>query len=82
MTMTIPPFYTALVHEAEEGGYWAEVVELSGCVSQGETLDELRRNIREAIEAVLTASAQTSGTAVRESKAKYHKSNAAKSDSA
>jgi predicted RNase H-like HicB family nuclease len=42
---------TVLVYrgEADEGGYWAEVAELPGCVSQGETLDELDANIREAI---------------------------------
>ena len=45
--------YTVLMHEAEEGGYWGEVLELPGCVSQGETREELRHNIREAIEAVL-----------------------------
>ena len=53
--MTAPvqkPIYTVEVHQAEEGGYWAEVAELPGCVSQGETIEELRRNIREAIEAV------------------------------
>ena len=44
--------FTLLVHEAEEGGYWGECVEL-GCGSQGETLDEMDRNIREAIELVL-----------------------------
>jgi predicted RNase H-like HicB family nuclease len=38
-----------VVHEAEEGGYWAEVPAIPGCVSQGETLDELDENIREAI---------------------------------
>jgi predicted RNase H-like HicB family nuclease len=38
------------VHVAEEGGYWAEVLNLPGCVSQGETLEELMRNISEAIE--------------------------------
>ena len=46
---------TALVHDAEEGGYWAEVPELPGCVSQGESPDELERNILEAIEACLEA---------------------------
>ncbi|MEP6821790.1 MAG: type II toxin-antitoxin system HicB family antitoxin [Chthoniobacterales bacterium] len=40
----------ALIHNAEEGGFWAEVPALPGCVTQGETLDELRANIREAIE--------------------------------
>ena len=38
-----------IVHEAEEGGYWAEVPASPGCVSQGETLEELDDNIREAI---------------------------------
>jgi predicted RNase H-like HicB family nuclease len=45
----------ALIHSAEEGGYWAEVPALPGCVSQGETIDELRSNIREAIEGWLLA---------------------------
>jgi predicted RNase H-like HicB family nuclease len=44
-----------LIHSAEEGGYWAEVPALPGCVSQGETVDDLRSNIREAIEGWLTA---------------------------
>ena len=39
-----------LIHKAEEGGYWAEVPALPGCVSQGETMDDLRANIHEAIE--------------------------------
>jgi predicted RNase H-like HicB family nuclease len=38
-----------VVHEAEEGGYWAEVPALPGCASQGETMDELLANVREAI---------------------------------
>jgi predicted RNase H-like HicB family nuclease len=41
------------VHEAEEGGYWAEVPALPGCVSQGDTMDELLANMREAIQAWL-----------------------------
>ena len=45
--------YRVIAHQAEEGGYWGEVLELPGCVSQGETIDELRANITEAIEAVL-----------------------------
>ena len=39
-----------VVHEAEEGGFWAEVPALPGCVSQGETMDELLANVREAIQ--------------------------------
>ncbi len=42
-----------IVHEAEEGGYWAEVPAVPGCVTQGETLEELVANLQEAIEACL-----------------------------
>ena len=45
----------AIIHEAEEGGYWAEVPALPGCVTQGETMDEIRANLREAIEGWLEA---------------------------
>jgi predicted RNase H-like HicB family nuclease len=43
----------AIVHEAEEGGFWAEVPAIPGCTTQGETLDELLANLREAIEGCL-----------------------------
>jgi predicted RNase H-like HicB family nuclease len=43
----------AIVHEAEEGGFWDEVPAIPGCVSQGETMDELLANLREAIEGCL-----------------------------
>lgn len=45
--------FTVLVHEAEEGGYWAQCLELPGAVSSGETLDEVDGNIRDAIESML-----------------------------
>ena len=38
-----------VVHDAEEGGFWAEAPALPGCVSQGETMDELIANMREAV---------------------------------
>lgn len=41
----------AIIHEAEEGGFWAEVPALAGCFTQGESLEELEANIAEAIEA-------------------------------
>jgi predicted RNase H-like HicB family nuclease len=44
----------AIVHEAEEGGYWAEVPAIPGCATQGDTIDELMANLREAIEGCLT----------------------------
>ena len=45
----------AIIHEAQEGGYWAEVPSLPGCVTQGETMEELRANLHEAIEGWLLA---------------------------
>ncbi|OGW16085.1 MAG: hypothetical protein A3G93_13535 [Nitrospinae bacterium RIFCSPLOWO2_12_FULL_45_22] len=42
-----------IVHEAEEGGYWAEVPSIPGCATQGETFDELLGNIYEAVEGCL-----------------------------
>ncbi len=39
-----------VIHSAEEGGFWAEVPALPGCVSQGETFAETLANIREAAE--------------------------------
>jgi len=42
-----------IVHEAEEGGYWAEVPAIPGCVTQGESVEELLRNIHEAVEGCL-----------------------------
>ena len=47
-----------LVHPAEEGGYWAEVPALPGCVSEGDSLDETLANIREAAEGWLEVSAE------------------------
>lgn len=48
---------TIVVHQAEEGGYWAEVPAISGCVSQGESLGELLENVREAVEGCLSVDA-------------------------
>jgi predicted RNase H-like HicB family nuclease len=38
-----------IVHEAEEGGYWAEVPALLGCATQGNDFQALLRNLIEAI---------------------------------
>jgi predicted RNase H-like HicB family nuclease len=45
----------AIVHAEESGGYWAEVPALPGCFTEGDTIEELERNIREAVEAWLLA---------------------------
>ena len=44
-----------IVRPAEEGGFWAEALEMPGCVSQGETEKELFENIVEAIQACIEA---------------------------
>jgi predicted RNase H-like HicB family nuclease len=43
-----------VVHDAEEGGFWAEVPAIPGRASEGETMEELLRNVREAIEGCLS----------------------------
>jgi predicted RNase H-like HicB family nuclease len=45
--------YAIVIHEDPDGGFWGEVPALPGCYSQGETVDELKHNIREAISGVL-----------------------------
>jgi predicted RNase H-like HicB family nuclease len=47
--------FAVVIHEDLEGGFWGEVPALPGCYSQGETIDELKGNIREAIAGVLQA---------------------------
>jgi predicted RNase H-like HicB family nuclease len=47
-----------IIHAAEEGGFWAEVPGLPGCVSQGETLDETLANVREAAEGWIEVAAE------------------------
>jgi predicted RNase H-like HicB family nuclease len=43
-----------VVHEAEEGGFWAEVPAIPACATQGENMDELLRNLHEAIDCCLS----------------------------
>jgi predicted RNase H-like HicB family nuclease len=47
-----------VVHEAEEGGYWAEVPSILGCATQGDSFDELLTNIYEAVEGCLSVNVQ------------------------
>lgn len=51
-----------VVHEAEEGGYWAEVPALPGCATQGDTFEELLQNLYEAIEGCLSVDIETPQT--------------------
>ena len=50
-----------VVHEAEEGGYWAEVPAVPGCATQGDTFEELLSNLYEAVEGCLSVDVRESG---------------------
>lgn len=43
-----------LVHEAEEGGYWAEVPAIPGCATEGDSFEELLQNLYEAVDGCLS----------------------------
>jgi predicted RNase H-like HicB family nuclease len=45
----------AIIHPAEEGGFWAEIPALPGCVTQGESIAEVMANLKEAVEGWLEA---------------------------
>ena len=47
-----------VIREAEEGGLWAEVPAIPGCVTQGYTFEELLSNIYEAVEGCLSVENQ------------------------
>jgi predicted RNase H-like HicB family nuclease len=40
----------AIVHQAKEGGYWAKVPALPGCITEGDSWEELMDNLKDAIE--------------------------------
>ena len=58
-------FFRAIVHDAEEGGFWAEVPALPGCLTQGETREELLANLKEAIRGCLAVLNERQGSPER-----------------
>jgi predicted RNase H-like HicB family nuclease len=48
-----------VIHEEPEGGFWGEVPSIPGCASQGETIEELEANLREAIEGCLAVDVES-----------------------
>ncbi len=42
------------IHQAEEGGYWAEVPSIPGCATQAESFEALLTNLYEAVEGCLS----------------------------
>lgn len=45
--------FTAIIEAASEGGYFAYCLEIPGANGQGETIEECRRSLAEAIELIL-----------------------------
>ena len=45
--------FTAIIETAPEGGYWAICPEIPGANGQGETVEEAKQNLRQAIELIL-----------------------------
>lgn len=54
--------FKAIVHQAEEGGYWAEVPALAGCITEGDTWEELMANLKDAIEGWLEVANESHST--------------------
>ena len=50
--------FDVILHK-ENNGYWAEVPALKGCFTQGDSVEEIRENIKEAILAWLSVDIQT-----------------------
>ena len=50
---------SVVVHEAEEGGFWAEVPAIPGCATQGDSFEELLTNLYEAVEGCLSVDVST-----------------------
>ena len=57
--------FKAIVHDSEEGGYWAEVPAIPGCVTQGDTMEELRANLQEALRGCLAVLNERKGSPER-----------------
>ena len=45
--------FTAIIETAPEGGFWAICPEVPGANGQGETIEETKTNLRQAIELIL-----------------------------
>jgi predicted RNase H-like HicB family nuclease len=60
--------FTAVFEPAEEGGYVAFVEEVPGAISQGETLDEARENLKEALALMLEVNRENALEGVDESR--------------
>jgi predicted RNase H-like HicB family nuclease len=51
--------FTAIIEAAPEGGFWALCPEIPGANGQGETVEEAKVNLREAIELIFEIADRT-----------------------
>ena len=51
-----------VVHDADEGGYWAEAPVIPGCATEGDTFEELLQHLYEAIEGCLPVDVEPATT--------------------
>ena len=58
--------FHVIIEQDEDSGYIGKVPELRGCLSQGDTLDELMANIKEAIELCLEVQAEEKSSVMEE----------------
>lgn len=54
--------FRVLIHADADGGFWAKVPALPGCVTEGDTREELMRNLHEAIESWLEVANEESAS--------------------
>ena len=40
----------AIIYPADEGGFWAEVPALPGCITEGDSMDEVINNLQDAVQ--------------------------------
>ena len=58
--------FKVIIHEAEEGGFWAEVPALAGCITEGDTKEELMANLEDAIQGWLEVANEIQDTATQQ----------------
>jgi predicted RNase H-like HicB family nuclease len=64
--------FPVIVHEDEEKGYWVECPSFEGCFSQGDTIEDALKHIREAIELCLEEMPKTQQTRLVKQQVSLH----------
>lgn len=55
-----------IAHKGEDGLFWAEIPSMPGCLPDGRTMEDLARNVQEAVECTLESYATLPPGACRE----------------